>query len=232
MKPKIKVDWDMLEMSFTMNTVEMKIFLDIETGELRHYPGWGDAILTDEDLDAGGDRYIEIEPPESSESYRWMERFAGSVENDRIREKLFVALDRRKPFRRFKDALGEFPDLLEEWYLFEDRCRKAHIAEWISSLDVEFLDPPAWLVDIRKKNESDEEDRTASPKDPKARLLTWQDICLSCRKYYEHDRPPDNDPLAKSSGLTEGDLCRMNRDDQADSREDFECGAYVPKEID
>ncbi|HEX2078925.1 MAG TPA: UPF0158 family protein [Longimicrobium sp.] len=75
---------------------------------------------------------IRIYPVESSEGFRWMERFAMSQPDSRVRERLLDALDRPRPFRRFKDALQDFPQVREAWHRHEDGKLKDAAREWLA----------------------------------------------------------------------------------------------------
>lgn len=65
------------------------------------------------------DRYFYIEPITSHEGYEIMQDFAASVESDEIRGHLFDVLERKKPFRNFKDTLVDYPDIEKNFYQFE-----------------------------------------------------------------------------------------------------------------
>lgn len=104
-------------------------------------PGDGGDELDDEfgpDLDLVDDgRFVSIESIESHEGFRWMEDFALRQDDERVRERLLDALDRPRPFRRFRDALHEFPVVQDAWYKFEgDRQREA-VREWIRSREID-----------------------------------------------------------------------------------------------
>jgi hypothetical protein len=109
--------------------------------------GWEDeeralrrAISRDEE----GRRYLPVPSLGSHEGFRIMERFAAS-QDGRVREALFDALDRRRPFRSFKDALMAFPDVRERWFAYhEERLREEALA-WLESegIDAELVSPAA-----------------------------------------------------------------------------------------
>ena len=71
-----------------------------------------------------------LEPPHfsSSDGYRLMETFSLKHASDEASDELLSALDRRKPFRQFKDALTGFPEVRHRWFEFEAREMK-RIAE-------------------------------------------------------------------------------------------------------
>ena len=106
-----------------------------------------------------------------------------------------------------------------------------YIAEWARMLPVRILNIPEWLKEVDPIGEENEpESNVRNRTDPGGtRELTRRDVCPGCRKYDQADRPPDGHPLTIRSGLTEGDPCWLNRADQADSDEDFQCEAFEPK---
>lgn len=97
---------------------------EAETGE----PG------IDWDEDGSDERYLPIPTISSDESFRLMEKFAASIEDERNSDKLFVALNSPKPFRRFKDTLFNL-DLRDHWYEFEHQYGKQIMEEWSAVLN-------------------------------------------------------------------------------------------------
>ncbi|WML46065.1 UPF0158 family protein [Neobacillus sp. PS3-40] len=64
------------------------------------------------------ERYELIPLISTFESFRLMEQFADSVDDDRKSNMLFQALRKSKPFRRFKDTLLEL-GIRDEWFALE-----------------------------------------------------------------------------------------------------------------
>jgi hypothetical protein len=89
-----------------------------------------------------GSRYRHIAPHEPSEEYRRMEAFAESCANPRVRERLFRALEGRKPFRRFKDEVDRWPAERAAWFQFRDESRREAIRKWLNGLGIDPIDTP------------------------------------------------------------------------------------------
>lgn len=111
-------------------------FLDTETGDI---------LLKTEGLDDGdvpedledNPRYLLIDPLESHESFQIMEDFVDSLGDIKDADRLRDALNRRKPFRQFKDTLHEHTDLSDEWYAFEQKELARLAGEWCEGNGIE-----------------------------------------------------------------------------------------------
>ena len=64
--------------------------------------------------------YITVEPRESSESFKIMERFVDEVNDKKLKNKLINALNNRKPFANFKNIV-ESSNHREAWFAFKQR---------------------------------------------------------------------------------------------------------------
>jgi len=86
----------------------------------------GEVVLPDVDEDVSDedteneDRYFYIEPIPSHEGYEIMQDFAASVESDEIRDQMFDALERKKPFFNFKSTLADYPDIQKNFFEYKD----------------------------------------------------------------------------------------------------------------
>lgn len=72
--------------------------------------------------------------PESGEGYRDMLDFAAGLADGPLREQLFLALDGRGAFRRFRHVLGNdaWQDQLTRWTLFRDDRQLGRAREWLA----------------------------------------------------------------------------------------------------
>lgn len=86
----------------------------------------GDIVAPDFDDDIGfgdvkdEDRYFHIEPIASQESYEIMQDFSAEEESDEVRGHLFDALERKKPFRNFKNVIADYPVIQKRFYEYKD----------------------------------------------------------------------------------------------------------------
>ena len=127
-KKVLKVDIEELIRAMTDNNslLDSEYYLDLETGEIlwlnddmepEEYEELDEMIENDEE-----GRYLYIEKTESYIAYDDMVDFAGTIEDDRLRELLSVALNGKGAFRRFKDVLYSDPsDEIKRWYEFRDK---------------------------------------------------------------------------------------------------------------
>lgn len=82
-------------------------------------------------------RYEPIEHDRSNDAYRDMEEFTETVGDERLKNALWNALGGRKPFRRFKDVLFDWPQERERLFKFSGEPVKQRLLEWLHEIGVE-----------------------------------------------------------------------------------------------
>ena len=118
--------------------VPQELIDEPEGFELRH-----DYALEDYNLKyTKWKRCISIEPPSSSESFRNMEAFAETLNDEKIKTKLLHALSRRRPFANFK-SIVDFSDYRQDWFDF----KKKHMEEYVKMHLLTRLDIDGKFVD-------------------------------------------------------------------------------------
>jgi hypothetical protein len=144
--PKLQIEAPSLLEALDQGDLEISYYLDLQTGAV--IPVFGDADEEEEDeprpaVEEDPERYRFIDPVGSHEGYRWMERFAGSVEDAEVCERLLDALDRQRPFRRFKDVLLSYPEVREAWFRYQAEQLRAYAEEWllIEEVEAELVEP-------------------------------------------------------------------------------------------
>jgi hypothetical protein len=124
---------DLEELTWALNSRdplgECSHWLNIESGTILSLIGPDADDETDEDT-RDDDRWLFIEPIESSEAFRVMEDFVAQCGDDRLARALRQALQERKPFRRFKDVLASHPTQREAWFAFERQAMEVIARRW------------------------------------------------------------------------------------------------------
>jgi hypothetical protein len=118
-------------------------YIDRETGEVltgsQDYPL---EIIPDEDdenyeeVEAEFDlRYLPIPQEGSGDSYQDMADFIETVEDERLRDLLGVAIQGRGAFGRFKDVLrrSEYESERNRWFIFSEKCEYNRAVKWLTA---------------------------------------------------------------------------------------------------
>jgi Uncharacterised protein family (UPF0158) len=129
-----QVDLGDLALALEDHSQEHGWWLDPETGEVE--PRFADRL---EEFPFGpdaGSRLIPIEPLASAVGYADMEDFVSRIREPRTRELLERAIAGRGAFRRFKDALLEYPELRGAWFAFHDARGERRAIEWLLERDL------------------------------------------------------------------------------------------------
>jgi hypothetical protein len=97
-----------------------------------------EALLEADRVEEGyGARFISVDPDAPHDDYRDMQRFIRRVENPRLRERLWDAIQGRGAFRRFKDLLARYPDIEERWFEFKAARIERRMLDWLNFHDIE-----------------------------------------------------------------------------------------------
>ena len=126
-KRTVTIDFGELEMA--MQDQSMIWCIDPATGMACLEPEEAASLYDADDAElmksTDPDDVLALPPYDSSDGYRMMERFAESLDDPKASETLLDALDRPKPFRRFKDALSDFPEIRSAWFEYQsEQLRK------------------------------------------------------------------------------------------------------------
>jgi len=137
---KVKVDGIDLMMCVDNMGGEFQYFLDLDTGKTIMVHGNevdGEEV---EDVDEHLDDFNlqRIDPMDSQESFRIMDDFVAELPIGSMRSKLREALSGPKPFRRFKDALYQFPQLKDPWHHFEEMRQREYLTDLLSAHELDF----------------------------------------------------------------------------------------------
>ena len=135
------IDMDMLETAMEDADLANSYFLNLVTGEVVFFSEY--LGLSDEDEHLWeeieeSDDYVPVERIPSHEVYQWMVDFVNELvapADERVAEKLALALNGKGAFRRFKDTLYHVDDRwLQAWYQWKDKRLKSAVDEWLKSV--------------------------------------------------------------------------------------------------
>jgi len=140
---KVKANLSELMEAFEDCRIGDEFYLDVKTGELLRV---SDEFMETEEtekiyerLDEEPERYLSIPTESSREGYQDMVAFTESLEDENLKEKLWIALNGRGAFRRFKDVLLSYPEKREEWFKFQDERLEKRVREWLEENEIELI---------------------------------------------------------------------------------------------
>ena len=109
---------DTLEAVFTLNP-----------GSWEYYEESEDDIKLHEQVDSW-ERRITLTPPESFESFKFMEGFIDELpeRESALKHKLVSALSQSHPFSRFKAVIDNCP-YRQEWFAYKQKCLEAYVKD-------------------------------------------------------------------------------------------------------
>ncbi|MBS7251549.1 MAG: hypothetical protein KIH08_13315 [Candidatus Freyarchaeota archaeon] len=140
---RVATDFDEICWAFEDVSFDTRYYLDLKTGEIIFVSDFMDREEIEEireKLDAEfGERYILIPKMDPSEGYRDMEDFIETVQDENLKEKLYIAIDGRGAFRRFKNVLLNYPEERKRWFKFKDARVRERVKEWLDAKGIEII---------------------------------------------------------------------------------------------
>lgn len=137
---KITVDIGMLTIAMESNDGEGEWYLDKVTGEIILFTDYVNDEIREkrQQLEDDPERFLLVEANPSQDAFKLMEEFVESITNESIQKVLFRALSERKPFRRFKDELLNFPEVRQPWFAYKKDHEEKIAREWLEANDIQF----------------------------------------------------------------------------------------------
>lgn len=146
---------------------------------------------------------IEFSPLPSHESFRIMEAFAERLNEDKkTQSQLIDALNRRKPFANFNHIIHN-SDWRESWFDFKQKWMENEVAIQLKEELEKLAQMPKFESGIYNDDGTKVDENS----------IPVPNLCVVCKKHHSDDWEEDI-------------LCKLNRNDQRDDLDNFECGAY------
>lgn len=142
----LPVDLEELAIAMEDHSYAFDWYLDTKTGDTVMLPGesgdpgaWPDDELErlERILVEDPDRLQPVPRIPSHQGYDWMVSFTSSVQDDQLRELLWVALDGKGAFRRFKRVLAGYPEERERWFRFHGERVREELLDWLHFLEID-----------------------------------------------------------------------------------------------
>jgi len=130
----LTIDLEELAMALEGDPAEGGGRIDLRTGEVWPQAAIDYGIETgEEDVDFDDtDRWMWIRCAGSRAGYRDMEWFIADLEDPEVADRLSIAITGRGAFRRFKDVLSRWPDLMERWHGFSEDRQRGRARSWLA----------------------------------------------------------------------------------------------------
>jgi hypothetical protein len=154
---ELAIDFEELVEAFEESDVMHHFFIDTKNTKI---------IYINEDLDEDAaeqlekmedDRYVMIPPRFPEDDFLIMELFVyEKIQDGTIAEKFNQALERKKPFRNFKDLLFDYPSLREQWFDYHHEHLKNETINWLCNNNIELTNQRLIpVVEIRELTNDD-----------------------------------------------------------------------------
>jgi aminoglycoside 3-N-acetyltransferase I len=186
-----------------------RVFIDPQTGELGEVLDFSDADFDLEDyLDGIGDEdeakaereriekmedeWIELGGPDSRDSFGVMEAFIEVVTEMSLKDKLWKALQQKRPFANFKNVIDNAGAWRNKWFEFQQAKQVEHLKRQLRGLNIAFEEGAEQAPNTAAILTADDLDQnmllTIRLKARDAELL--QEINALFHEVFQYDTPP------------------------------------------
>ncbi len=124
--------------------------IDLTTGEVWHRVAIDYAREMgeeDEDESEDADRWLWVDCEGSSDGYRDMAYFIGTIADPNRVDRLEIAIEGKGAFRRFKDVLSRWPDELERWFALSEERQRGRARAWLAAVGFNTAPPKEPLAE-------------------------------------------------------------------------------------
>jgi len=137
---KLTIDFEELVDAFEESDVMHHFFIDTQKNELIYINEAVDDDYKKRLEEMEDEKYLMIPTRLSQDNFMIMEIFVyEKIQDTKIAEKFNQALERKKPFRNFKDILFDHPDLREQWFTYHREHLKNETINWLCSSNIELV---------------------------------------------------------------------------------------------
>jgi len=132
---KVKLPKELIKEITDEQDCGMVCYVHKETLKLESYPNeatdnyellesWGDVI---DKVNDNYKDYIKVESMGSSEQFELMKVFTNDIVDEKLKRKLLEILDKKKPFKNWKNIVESELDYRESWFTFKQQKLKEHV---------------------------------------------------------------------------------------------------------
>lgn len=132
---KVKLDDVIMALEFANDGIDSNAYFNPKTYEIVYIDEF-----TDMDEDEKEDVYYEcINMPTKYDinEYGMMEQFIETIDDERLYNQLYIAINGRGAFRRFKDTCINF-GIIDDWYKFREEKYTELAIEWCKDNNIEY----------------------------------------------------------------------------------------------
>lgn len=132
---KVKLSDVIDALDFTNDEIEY--YYNLDNGEIFMSNIGNFENLNEDELDELFEKSIMLPTRYEINEYKMMKDFIETIDDGRLQNQLYVALNGNGAFRRFKDTCINF-NIINDWYKYRDECYRELAINWCKDNGIEF----------------------------------------------------------------------------------------------
>ena len=123
-------------LEFINDGLDTSAYFNPKTGEIIYISDYTNEF-DEEQLEEIYETWLSLPSKYMIDEYSMMECFIQTINDEILYNQLWIAIDGKGAFRRFKDTCINF-DVIDDWYQFRDEKYRKLAVEWCRANDIKF----------------------------------------------------------------------------------------------
>lgn len=133
---KVKLDDIINALEFANSGIDNNAYFNPKTKEIIYIDEFSD--MSDDEKEDIYDSCINLSTKYEIDEYNMMVEFIETIEDERLYNQLYISINGKGAFRRFKDTCINY-GIVDDWYKFRDDQYKNIAIEWCKKNNIKYI---------------------------------------------------------------------------------------------
>ena len=134
---KVRLDEVINALEFVNSGFDCEAYFNIKTKEFICISDFS-MYVSEEEREYIYEESISLPTKYEIDEYNMMEEFIETIDDERLYNQLYISLDGKGAFRRFKATCINY-DIIDDWYRFRDKKYKYIAKKWCKDNNIKYL---------------------------------------------------------------------------------------------
>lgn len=133
---KVKLDDIINALEFANSGIDSNAYFNPKTKEIIYIDEFSD--MSEDEKEDIYDSCINLPTKYEIDEYNMMEEFIETIEDERLYNQLYISINGKGAFRRFKDTCINY-GIIDDWYKFKNDQYKNIAIKWCTENNIDYI---------------------------------------------------------------------------------------------